>query len=470
MRGTRFADGFDRPDVIAFGLTAPRLLVAVLSGLAAYASVHGLESPLGWVAATVIVIAGSLTVWGRVQGRVISEWVALGALHITSRRQRTLVVTRQPQVAAPAPPNPPPARPASIQPRSWRDWLEDDPQTAVETAPTPTIDTRRATPLVVLPTPGNAETRDTTEPQPAPSIVPLRPEASEAIPVSPAPNARLAAAAAPAPMFIGATRRIVFFSLNGGTGRTTIATELACVLASRGRHQRPDGTPASQLQVALLDLDTRSANISIRLGLTGRGLWDYLTDPADSEADVRDFLLRHSSGARVLLGAPKPLGSSAPVSTTRLNRLIRDLDSDGTQFTIIDIAADLGAVTMWALDIAHDVIVVLTPTARGLQDAYRTTEFLRRAGLRHKLSYVVNRGRGAADFSEAMADLGGRIIGELPHDTAVDESETTHRLLAGTDSGPFATALVDLAGQFYPGLVESRPRGRWARWRRRRVS
>jgi MinD-like ATPase involved in chromosome partitioning or flagellar assembly len=135
----------------------------------------------------------------------------------------------------------------------------------------------------------------------------------------------------------------------------------------------------------------------------------------------------------------------------------------------MDIGADLGAVTTWVLSAAHDIFLVMAPTASGVQDAYRTTEALRRLGLGHKLRYVVNRARGVPDLSEVMGDLGGRIACVVPEDVTVQDAENHHRIAALESGGPAAAALHDLAALLYPALrVAHHPaRGGRLPWRRR---
>jgi MinD-like ATPase involved in chromosome partitioning or flagellar assembly len=180
-------------------------------------------------------------------------------------------------------------------------------------------------------------------------------------------------------------------------------------------------------------------------------------------------MVRHRSGAHVLLGPPKPVASGrAAVEPARVAEIVHRLERDGAHFVVIDVGADLGAVTTWVLSAAHDIFIVLTATASGVQDAYRSTEALRRLGLGHKLRYVVNRARGTPDLSEVMGDLGGRIVAVVPEDPTVEDAENRHRSVALDDSGPAAAALHDLAALLYPPLTTAARRTRlgWLPWRR----
>jgi pilus assembly protein CpaE len=239
----------------------------------------------------------------------------------------------------------------------------------------------------------------------------------------------------------GGARRLTFFSLKGGTGRTTLATELACLLAAGSP---PAGDRAAPLRVALLDLDLRSASVSVRLGIPHRTVMDFALAPPD-ERRVLDFMVRHGSGAWVLLGPSAPVVSDWPVNPSLLREVLRELDIEGFDVVVMDLTPGLSPLTSAALTSADEVFVVLTPTAGGIQDAYRTTESLRRLGFRHQLRYVVNRARADTDVTEPMADLRGQVVGEIPDDDSVVVAENNHRLVAVDGGGPAAVALQRLA-------------------------
>ncbi|MGI8848485.1 MAG: hypothetical protein ACR2GX_09555 [Candidatus Dormibacteria bacterium] len=282
-----------------------------------------------------------------------------------------------------------------------------------------------------------------------------------------APAATRPPSNAPA-VFVGATRRLTFFSLNGGSGRSTLATEIAGILAAQGRHQGPADERSQPLRVALLDLDVRSATVAVRLGIPQPSIWDWVIS-ADADANrLDDYMVTHSSGVRALLGPQKPMSTvGSALTPAHVADIVHELERQGTQFIIFDIAADLGDISQWVLNAVHDIFVVITPTASGIQDAYRSTEALRRMGLRHKLGYVVNRSRGRFELGETMADLGGRIAVEIPYDVHVEDAENEHRLATLDEQSAAGEGFRTLAARIYPGLQRRAPRRRRAWWRRR---
>ena len=244
-------------------------------------------------------------------------------------------------------------------------------------------------------------------------------------------------------------RRVTFFSLRGGTGRSTLATELTCLLAAaRSEHQLAP-------RVALIDLDLRSPSVAVRLGTPERTLLDYALAPPDDRSVV-DFMATHSSGARVLLGPQSAVNPEWPITPALLREILRDLDMEGFDLVVLDVSPELSPLNTTAICACDDVLVVVVPTAGGVQDAYRSTEALRRLGLRHQLRYIVNRSRPETDLSEPMADLGGQMIGDIPDDQSVINAENAHRLVGLDCLAPAAIALRRLARR-----VESELRAPW---------
>jgi len=340
--------------------------------------------------------------------------------------------------------------------------------------PSTDVEISRRTPLVLLPAPVDRQ-EDTTagdvlevdDSLDEPTVAPQQSEGVTAVGTMGEDFAETLGddRTSDAPIFVGATRRVTFFSLNGGAGRSTLATEVAALLAARGRCRgHPDDTSAP-LRVALLDLDLRSANVAVRLGIPQPTLWDYLN--AGDPRRLDDFLVTHRSGLRVLLGPPKPLSTHpATAEPARIAEVVHQLEREGTHFIVFDLGADLGAVTTWVLSAVHDIFVVITPNASGVQDAYRTTEALRRLGLGHKLRYVVNRCREQVDLTDTMADLGGRVVATIPYDPRIEEAENAHRCITLDGGGRAAEAIRGLAAQLYPALSSPPRTGRLNFFRR----
>ena len=374
MDGIHFADGFDTPDRLAFGLGAPQLITVVTGCLLAFGLLHApLPAAVTVPTAVVLVAVAAALGWYRVAGRSALDWAVFAARHLVGPRRGVLVVSSE--------------RRSSVAPAT-------SPHTGAHSC----FDSAPA----MLSNPGT-------------NIVRLRA----------APAGDIATHEPPAR---AGARRVVFFSLKGGTGRTTLSTEIA---TWAGMCDVTNGT-------VIVDCDLRSPCVGSRLGITHAGITDYAVASPD-ERRLDEFLATHHTGLRVLLGPPRSTKPEWPVTPSVLREVLRELDLSGASTVIVDVAPEMNGVTVAALRGADDIYVVVVPTATGIHDAYRTTEQLRRLGLRHRLRYVVNRADTRVDVSVAMTDLGGQLVASVPEDPAIVDAENTHcpAVLTGSSAAAF---------------------------------
>lgn len=251
----------------------------------------------------------------------------------------------------------------------------------------------------------------------------------------------VAAAATPHPR----ARVEAFFSLSGGSGRTTLAVEVAALVASRGAAMRASG--ARGARVALLDLATRSPSVALRLGLPVPP-----PRPAGSpRPEATPTLVTHASGLAVHTGGAVPPASEAAAAAA-LSALVDAAERGGADLILADIDCDLGPLCVAVLRRCDRVHTTLTASATGVLDAYRSTAALRRLGLRDRIDYVVNRCAAPIQLGEVMSDLDGAVLVEVPQSAAFVVAENLHRPAALDDRGPAAAAIARLAEHVERGL------------------
>jgi len=393
----QFADGLDAPDRLAFGLAAGQLMIVVAGALLAYALIRSsLPAAVSAPAALTLGAIAATLGWLRVAGRPALDWAIFVWSYATQPRAGLLRIETESPVLA-------------------------------------------GTGLVV-PTSSSAVAAT----RPAHTIIPLRPYVlcDNGAVAGVSGLAQLARSQPPRParaLRIGGARRIALFSLKGGTGRSMLASELACLLAAPAS----GGDAPSKSRVALLDLDVRSPSIGLRLGITHLTVMDFALAPLDDRRVV-EFMVSHASGVEVLLGTSDPTSSDWPLNEDLVREILRELDLEGFDVVVTDVSAHLSPLARAVLTSADDVFVVVTATAAGVQDAYRSTEALRRIGVRHQLRYLLNRARSGVDLSIAMADLGGQLVAEIPEDPRVVDAENRHQVVAES-GGEAAMALHRLA-------------------------
>ncbi len=391
-------DGLDGRETIAFGLGAAEVAALVLSLLTAYAMLRsGLPGAIGWLMAALVAGGGALLAWGRLAGRPLVEWAILvGAFLLRTAPART-AKTRQRLRDCWAP---------------LRVLLADA--------------RRRLGPADAAVAPG----------QTGGVVIPL---ALRRLSSSSAPRVL-----APVRVVRPGSHVVGFFSLAGGTGRTTLAVEVAALLAVRGRAGAATGD--RRARVLLLDLARRNPAAGLRLGLA---------PPAGSD----DAVLTHPTG--LLVSVAPASGSPAGATPPWPERLV---GSAGADVVVVDFDCDLGEQCHDVLARCDQLLVTVTPSATGVVDAYRSTALLRRLGLRERVGHVVNRSRAGVELDEVMADLGGEIVASIPEDGALLAAEDRHRVAGLEADGEVSAALGRLATHIEERAGTARQAAAGPRW------
>lgn len=428
MRGVRIPHDLNGEDQFVLGLSVSRLAALLLGLLAAYTILHlSLPAPIQLLAATLAALMGAAIAWIRPEGRSLIHW-AFAAIEFKFGQQIE-------PVAAPA-----------------RAVVDRHVQRGPSQA-------QRPPRLSVLA--GRPESETTG---PAPALAEPAIEDSDVIELPDSPDApgpdvdpeQDPRGSQSAPVYLGGPQVITFFSTKGGTGRTTLATEVAALLAMKGRYREAPSSPPQPLRVALIDFDLASANVSARLGVAQPTMLDYLCDASVPNPDPRDFIVRHqATRLDVLLGPSKCLAGDRAelLGVPQAAHILSTLKSAGYQFLILDTSASLRDLETYLLEAATRIYCVVTPTAGSVQSLYRGVEALRRLGLGSKLQYVANKMRDGVSLAEPMGDLNGSLVARIPYDVAFDSAENAHQPVATRGgSDPSFDALCQLAASIYPAL------------------
>jgi MinD-like ATPase involved in chromosome partitioning or flagellar assembly len=421
MRGVRIPHELNGDDQFILGLSVTRLAALALGLLAAYTILHlSLPGPLQIVLAVGAALLGAAIAWVRPEGRSLIHW-ALAAIEFkVTQHVADESVSQRPTAASKQ----------SHSPRPRLSLVSENAHPVPSQAPEP-ID-----------------------------VGPVQDEVIE-LPDSDLGNVDDASAngdgesAAPAPVYLGGPQVIAFFSTKGGTGRTTLATEVAALLAMKGRYRESPTSPSQALRVALIDFDLGSANVSARLGIAQPTMLDYLCDLSLPHPDPRDFVIRHpATRLDVMLGPSKCLSGDRAelLGVAQAAHILTTFKSAGYQFLILDISATLGDLETYLLETATRIYCVVTPTAGSVQSLYRGVEALRRIGLGAKLGYVANKMRDGFNLAEPMGDLNGSLVARIPYDPSFDTAENRHEPLVVRGSGASIEALSVLAASIYPAL------------------
>jgi MinD-like ATPase involved in chromosome partitioning or flagellar assembly len=442
MRGVRIPHDLNGEDQFVLGLSVPRLSALLLGLLGAYTILHlALPTPVQLAAAATAFLTGAAIAWVRPEGRSLIHWM-LAAIEFKFGQKiaHDSDSTARTESTAPT--------------RARRELLGDGgPRLSIviHSQSNPTHELPPAAPLafaddvIELPSPddGTGERADD-------DIDAETPE--------------------PAPVYLGGPQVITFFSAKGGTGRTTLATEVAALLAMKGRYRESPTSPRQHLRVVLIDFDLASANVSARLGIAQPTMLDYLCDLTVPHPDPRDYIVHHQpTGLDVLLGPSKCLAGDRAelLGVPQAAHILSTLKAVGYQFLVLDMSATLGNLETYLLETATRIYCVVTPTAGSVQSLYRGVEALRRLGLGPKLQYVANKMRDGFNLAEPMGDLNGSLVARIPYDPEFDTAENRHEPIVMRSAGASGDAVRRLAASVYPALqlpAPSRSRLRSFAW------
>lgn len=239
------------------------------------------------------------------------------------------------------------------------------------------------------------------------------------------------------PLPIGDLPIIAVVSLRGGAGNSTVAVNLAFLMASRGR------------RLCLADFSTSSGHLALQLHLSATSShWGQLLKAGDNPSAqvVTGLLLKHPRMDVSVLAAP-PLPSPQTLSTTAATNLLREL-STAFQHVVADVP-HLDAATVGVLKAAHAVIVVMTDDPPSVQTTGQFLVSLQKLGVdMARVRLVLNHVRPTNDVPAETIQkaLKRPLSAELPYD--VEQINAIRRgtpLVVAHPDGAFAREMLRLA-------------------------
>lgn len=236
-------------------------------------------------------------------------------------------------------------------------------------------------------------------------------------------------------------RTVAITSGKGGVGKTFISANLAAALTRQG------------LKVLVLDADLGLANLDVVLNLYPK---ITLHDVFTGKADLEEAILPAPGGFSVLLAG------SGLVEYSRLTPEVRDqlhdiIEAVKPRFDVllIDTGAGISDVVLYAVSLAHEVIVVATPEPTSMTDAYATIKVLSSQQGRDSLNMVVNQVSRSGDgraicnqlqqvierFVQSAAGQAPKLnfLGDVPLDSSVREAVQKRQLLLELHPGSAAS-------------------------------
>ncbi len=236
----------------------------------------------------------------------------------------------------------------------------------------------------------------------------------------------------------------------GGVGKTFVSCNLAAALARQGR------------RVLVLDADLGLANLDVMLNLAPK---ITLHDVFTGKSSLEDAILPAPGGFDALLAGSGMVEYSRMTPEVR-DQLLKVIDTVAPRYdhVILDTGAGISDVVLYAVSLADEVLLVVTPEPTSMTDGYATIKVLATTQARTRVQLVVNQtrrhGEGRAvclqlqqvvdRFVNAGREVPVRLelLGQVPLDIAVRDSVLRrHLLLESLPGSPAALAVVTVAAK-----------------------
>lgn len=199
-------------------------------------------------------------------------------------------------------------------------------------------------------------------------------------------------------------RIIAVFSGKGGTGVSFLATNLA---------------GAMDTSTLLVDLNLQSGDAASFLGLEPRySLADFVANRARLDDALITSLITPHSASLALLAAPLATHETEEIEPEHVTEILH-LVSQRYSNVVLDLPHTFDPITIAALDIADDILLVMAVDIPGIRSTKRALNVLERLGYpRIGIHVVVNRWSKHTDveLQKVKTHLGEQFIGFIPND------------------------------------------------------
>lgn len=230
---------------------------------------------------------------------------------------------------------------------------------------------------------------------------------------------------------------ITLYSPKGGTGCSTIATNLAVVLKNR------------EDKVALVDGSLQFGDIAVLLNLQAqRTVADLIPHIDGLDADfLSDVMMAHPSGMKILLAPPRP-DMAEMVAADDMKHILENLRLM-YDYVVVDTASFLDDVILTMLEMSDRILLVMTPDIPAIKNVRLFFEVLEALNHLQKTKLILNMvdGKGGITEKDIMTHIKHPIWSSIPRDngTVVAAANQGISLVTGSQKSPVARSINHLA-------------------------
>lgn len=185
----------------------------------------------------------------------------------------------------------------------------------------------------------------------------------------------------------------------GGVGKTSIAANLAICMA------------ASQKRIVLVDADMSLGNLDIIMNINSKYNISHMVN---GQKSLEEIIHTGPEGIEIICGA-SGLEELANISEFQRHRLLRELSKlqNNSDAIIIDTAAGISKSVVGFCLAADHTLVVTTPEATAMTDAYAMIKVLVRNRFDGRISLIVNMADNQAEgkkIYQQVANVARRFL------------------------------------------------------------
>ena len=199
-------------------------------------------------------------------------------------------------------------------------------------------------------------------------------------------------------------RTVAVFSGKGGAGVSFFATNLAAAMTA---------------PTILVDLNLQTGDAASFLGLEPKySLVDFVLNRTRLDDSLINSLITPHSSRLSLLAAPLEAHEAEDIKPEHITEVIHLL-GQRFQYVVLDLQHTFDPVTIAALDLTDEILVLMTLDIPGIRNTRRALKVFERLGYpRAKIRVVVNRWSKNIDIKlqKVEAHLEEQLIGLVPND------------------------------------------------------
>jgi pilus assembly protein CpaE len=254
-------------------------------------------------------------------------------------------------------------------------------------------------------------------------------------------------------------RIITIISPKGGSGKTTLAVNLAVGLARR-----------APKQVVLLDLDVQFGDCAAALGLRPEySLVEAVKAATHERSALKVFLSGHPSGLAVL-APPEDLVAADDIAQDQMKRTLAAF-AEEFPLVVVDTASGVDRFALAAMEPSTDLLVVSTTDVPSIRAVRRQLDVLDEVGyVSQRRTFVLNRANAKVGLSvaEIEAAVGLEAAFQIPSTRLIPISTNEGMPVIERCSGGNVAGRFDRIAEFFVPSPDLDGRRSWRDMRKGR--